>query len=61
MSEADRQEEEDQREKSIDVSKVPDVVVEDASDDEDDDDITSAWRNRRPAPGVLMEPIRSFR
>lgn len=51
-----------QRPKKADkkISRRVTVVVEDASDSEYEDDdrtINDAWRNRRPSPGVLMEPV----
>jgi hypothetical protein len=33
------------------------IVVEDASDSESENDVKSVWRNRRPSPGQLMEPV----
>jgi hypothetical protein len=38
------------------------IIVEDASDSEQSDleELHSAWRNRRPPPGVLMEPVESY-
>ncbi|GAX19959.1 hypothetical protein FisN_1Lh569 [Fistulifera solaris] len=37
-----------------------DVVVEDASDDEEEKELKSIWRNRRPSPGTLMEPVEAL-
>ena len=42
------------------------VIVEDVSEDEllEDDELRelrSVWRNRRPSPGLLMEPVEMFR
>ncbi len=37
-----------------------DVVVEDASDDEEEKELKSIWRNRRPSPGALMEPVEAL-
>lgn len=42
------------------ASTKTDVVVEDASDDEEEKELKSIWRNRRPSPGILMEPVESF-
>jgi hypothetical protein len=33
------------------------IIVEDASDSESENDFKSVWRNRRPSPGQLMEPV----
>ena len=43
-----------------DVPITADVVVEDASDDEEEKEIRSIWRNRRPSPGTLMEPVEAL-
>merc|ERR1712159_208704 len=41
------------------------VLVEDVPEDEIEDDelvnLRSVWRNRRPSPGLLMEPVELFR
>lgn len=36
------------------------VIVEDASDSENEDESKSYWRNRRPSPGLLMEPVEDY-
>lgn len=52
-------------ESSVDESQndapiTADVIVEDASDDEEVKELKSVWRNRRPSPGTLMEPVEAL-
>jgi hypothetical protein len=43
-------------------NEKPRIIVEDASDSEyeEDERSTSIWRNRRPSPGLLMEPVETI-
>merc|ERR1712086_742439 len=42
--------------------KIVGILVEDGSDSEyENEDYNSPWRNRRPSPGLWIEPVEQFK